>query len=302
MHPTSRAAGKTIRLLLTIIVLAFWFIFLAANRQELTRYPWRLAWLPLLASWAVLAVQIVLVGSVWQQTLRLTGGELSWHSGVAIWLQAQLARYIPGGVWEYAGRYALSSASGVNRRALGLSVGVEMALQAASGAVFLVAALLLRSDDATGDFLLPALGLVAACALLLMPPVFSRLVNAGLHLLRRPSLTLRLTYSDLVKLFVLALLGHALNGLGFVLFLSGLIELPRVAVPLVLAGFIGAWLIGYLAVFVPTGMGVREGALALLLQGVLPAAPLGAAALGYRVFVALRDLMAALLGRLLQGR
>lgn len=85
------------------------------------------------------------------------------------------------------------------------------------------------------------------------------------------------------------------------MFVNGLTPVDWSTAGLLASAFVGAWLIGYLAVFVPTGIGVREGALALLLGGVLPATVTAAAALGYRVLIALRDLVAAL-GGVAMGR
>ena len=85
-------------------------------------------------------------------------------------------------------------------------------------------------------------------------------------------------------------------GLGFALFVRGLAPVPWSLFPLLAAAYVGAWLIGYLAVLVPTGIGVREGMLVLLLGGQLAFGVATAAALGYRLWLGLRDLLAAGLG------
>ena len=144
--------------------------------------------------------------------------------------------------------------------------------------------------------------IILGSVVFLSPPIFGRLVNLALRLLRRPALPLSIAYSDVTLLFLLALFAHALSGLGFVLFVNGLTPVDWSTAGLLASAFVGAWLIGYLAVFVPTGIGVREGALALLLGGVLPVTVTAAAALGYRVLIALRDLAAALAGMAMARR
>jgi hypothetical protein len=136
----------------------------------------------------------------------------------------------------------------------------------------------------------------------LTPPVFSRLVNVGLRVLRRPPLSLQLTYGDMLVLFLARILAHGLMGLGVVLFARGVAPIPWDLAPLLITGYVAAWLIGYLAIPVPTGIGVREGILVLLLGGQVSFAVASGIALGYRAWIALRDLLAALggfwLGRL----
>lgn len=297
-----RAVVKLAQNVVVVVILAFWARFLLANWDQLASYPWRFSGLSLLLALIVLLVQILLVGTIWWRALDLVGARFTWRNGVGIWLQAQLARYVPGGVWEYAGRFALSAPAGAGKRAMAASMGLEMAAQALSAAVFLVVALALRRDALPGSYLAAAVLLIVSCALFLSPPVFSRLVNWGLRLLRRPALAVQFAYGDIVGLFLLALAGHALSGLGFVLFVNGLTPVDWSSAALLASAFVGAWLIGYLAVFVPTGIGVREGALALLLGGVLPATVTATAALGYRVLIALRDLVAAVAGSALGRR
>ncbi len=294
--PARRTVWKPLQGLVILVILAFWAQFLLGNWGQLASYPWRLSAVSLALSLAALMVQIVLLGTIWWRALILVGDRLTWRSGLAVWLQAQLARYVPGGVWEYAGRYALSAPAGAGKRTMAASVGLEMALQVLSASVFLAVALLLRQDALPSGYLVLAVLIILGCALFLSPPVFRQLVNWALHLLHRPPLEMSIAYGDIILLFGMALLAHGLSGLGFVLFVNGLTPVDWSTAPLLATAFVGAWLAGYLAVFVPTGIGVREGVLALLLTGVLPVTVTAAAALGYRVLIALRDLLAAALG------
>jgi len=63
------------------------------------------------------------------------------------------------------------------------------------------------------------------------------------------------------------------------------------------SAYVGAWLIGVLAIFVPAGIGVREGALYWLLGGQFPLLPVATIALGFRLLISGRDLLVALYGR-----
>jgi len=65
-----------------------------------------------------------------------------------------------------------------------------------------------------------------------------------------------------------------------------------------LAGFALAWTVGLVVPGAPGGLGVFEAVLLLRLGGLLPAAPLLAVALSYRLMATLADLLAALLADL----
>lgn len=282
-----------------VAILYFWGVALADNWQALISYPWRFSWLPLLLCLVVLMGQLLLIGTIWWRALALVGSSLPWRSGLSLWLQAQIARYLPGGIWDIAGRLVLGQRVGVDKRTMSASVGLEMGLQGASASIYMVIALLLRSD-ATHTYYLPlAVAITAATLLTLAPPIFSRLVNGGLRLLRRPPLAISLGYGDILLLFLARFFAHGLKGLAFLLFAQSLAPLPWSLAPLAISAYVGAWLIGYLAIFAPTGIGVREGVLVLLIGGHIPFSVITIAALGYRLAITVRDFLGALLGLLL---
>jgi hypothetical protein len=68
--------------------------------------------------------------------------------------------------------------------------------------------------------------------------------------------------------------------------------------PTWLAGFALAWTVGLVVPGAPGGLGVFEAVLLMRLGGLLPAAPLLAVALSYRLMATLADLLAALLADL----
>jgi uncharacterized membrane protein YbhN (UPF0104 family) len=287
---------RFLQFIVIVIILVFWARVLAANWDEIVNYPWRLSWFSLLQSFTVLMLQMFLISTIWWRALTVVGMPISWRQGTGIWLQSQIARYIPGGVWDLAGRLVLGQEVGVDKRRMSASVGMEMGLQVLSASLFLLFALLYGADAGMRGYL-PIVVIVMVLALfMLTPPVFSTLVNWGLRLLRRPPLLLNIGYGNVLMLFLLSSAAHALNGLAFFLFARGLSSLPWSAAPLMISAFVGAWLIGYLAVFVPTGIGVREGALLLLLGPTFPFGLVTVAAIGYRGWIALRDLVSALIG------
>lgn len=279
-----------------VLVLGFWVQALVRHWDQLVAYPWRVAWPALLAALGLLLLQAVLLATSWWYTLRLMGAEVAWRQGTGLWLRTQIARYLPGGVWDIAGRIVLGSQEGISVRALSASVVLEMALQVLSAAAFLLAVPLLRGGAVDRSYLPVTAVLMVACLVMATPPVFSRLVNLGLRVLRRPPLDIRMTYGDLLVLLGSRFVSHLLFGAGFVLFAWGVTPVTWEQVPAMMAAYVGAWLVGYLAVIIPMGIGVREAVLALLLQGLFPFGVVSAMALGYRGWLLIRDLLAALLG------
>ena len=287
---------SALQILIVIVILAFWAKALADNWQTFVTYPWQFAWLPILLALLVRFVQMLLNATIWWRALALAGAAIPYRLGLSLYLRTQIARYLPGGVWDVVGRFVLGQEAGVNKRSMAASIGLEMGLQILSGSVFLLLALALGQDLDSQRYLWMGAFVAVATLIVLSPPIFTFLVNGGLKLLRKPPLTMRLTYHSLVLLFLARLLSHAMVGLGFYLFTMGLTLTPLSHAPILISSYVGSWLVGYLAVLAPMGIGVREGALVLLLGGKLPFAVITASAVGYRVLIAIRDLLAAALG------
>ena len=291
-----RRQRKLLQALAVLIVLGFWAQTLASNWQELSNFSWQVSWPWLLASLALLVVQIILLATIWWRALWLMGAPVGWRLGVSLWLKTQLARYVPGGIWDIAGRLVLGREEGISVRAMSASIVLEMVMQIMSATIFLLVALLTRANVEASVYVPLAALLLLVSVVVLLPPVFRRLVNWGLRLLKREPLDIQATYGDMLVLFGARLLGHLMLGVGFVLFARGVTAVSWQQAPAMIASYVGAWLIGLLAFVVPMGIGVREGVLALLLQNRFPFGVIGVMALGYRTWILIRDLIAALIG------
>jgi hypothetical protein len=282
---------------LILVIVAFWGRAIWHDWNQVATTTWRISWWALGLSFAVLIVQALVVAVAWWWTLVMTGERLPLRQGVGMWLQSQLARYLPGGVWDMTARVVMGRQAGVSARGTSASLVLEMGMQILSGAVFLVIALVWRKDTVPPAYLAVAGAAILAMLIFMLPPVFVPLTNWGLRILRRPPLEMRLTYPGMVGIFGVRLFGHLLLGISFVLFVNSLQPVSSSMIIPLASAYVGAWLIGVLAIFVPAGIGVREGALYWLLGGQFPLLPVATIALGFRLLISGRDLLVALYGR-----
>ncbi|NPA91089.1 MAG: hypothetical protein GXO55_06540 [Chloroflexi bacterium] len=287
---------RVIQWILLALIGAFWAHTLWSQRDALAHYPWHMGWPYLAGAAGLLMGQMLLLATGWWRILHLLGVPLSWRTGSGMWLRAQIARYLPGGFWDILGRGWLGREVQVPLYAISSGALLEILLQLLAAAGFLLIAVHATLRGYV-PFLVAGMGLLLV---LLWPPVFQRILLWSARLLRRPPPShISLSPRALFGLFLLYVAAHLCQGLGFVLFTRGIGGDKGVASVWLLVSYIGAWLVGYVAVFAPTGIGVREAALLLFLKGRLPISLVTAAALGYRVWLTLRDLGALLVGMLL---
>jgi len=255
-----------------ILAAALFFLGGVLYRQwdQVRAYPWQLAWPWLAGSFVVLEVTWLLQVALWRWLLGRLGGPLGLAQAWRIWWLSNIIRYIPGNVWQYLGMVYLCQEAGIGQVQTLTSVILHQAVSIGAGLAVAGLYFLLTWDVALGARLLPFLVALPVALFLLQPRVFGRAINALLVRLGRQPIQFALTSRDLLALFVAHVISWLLYGLGFYLFVRaaypvGLSELPRLG-----AAFAAAYVIGFLSLLTPSGLGVREGVLLYLLSLSLP--------------------------------
>ncbi len=288
-------------LLLTGIFIAWairgqWADMRASAREVHVEWRWIAA-----ASASVLAVYGLLIQS-WRVLLRGWGGELTYPVAVRIWTIANLGRWIPGKVWSVGALSVLAAREGVSGTAaagaavlgtllnIGAGFGVAV-IMGAEGLDTVYPGFRLGAWVATAIFVVGVLVLPR-----LLPPVLAWLAAkrgtpvAGRHLAAS-------TLWASAAMNVMSWLGY---GLAFALFSRGVTPSIGIDPALFIAVFTASYLIGYLVLFSPGGLGFREAALTVFLVGVGAAGQGDAVILGVtsRVWLTVLEVLPGLISLL----
>ena len=263
-----------------------------------------IAWVTLAIALGVTMLAHTWAGWVWTWILRELDQSVNNSQLIQVYLQTNIAKYIPGNFWHYYGRISAAKNAGIAASAATLSVLLEPLLMAASALmVVLLASLLIGANNHTDVQALPILGLMTV--LIAIHPWFLNLAVSFLGRLkaknnknvvpvgatRRVTPTKGSTSSSNqigIKHYLLRpLLGElgflGLRSAGFLLTLLAFSPLELGQIPLLLKTFGLAWLLGVIVPGAPGGLGVFEAtAIALLRQHFAPGILLSAIAL-YRL-------------------
>jgi uncharacterized membrane protein YbhN (UPF0104 family) len=211
---------------------------------------------PLVASLAFGLCGMGTIGVTWVWLVRRTGSRLPVVRGLRWYFVGQLGKYIPGGIWPVVGRAELAVRGGVGRRAAYTTTATSMLFTYLAAGV--VAAAL--APAALGVSLPVAIAggaaVLGAVALALHPRVTGRLLDVGERVLRRPVLpsapSWQTTLVTLVRhLPAWAAIVAATWAVSRALSVSLDPLLVAAATPL-------AWLVGFMIIGLPSGVGVRE--------------------------------------------
>lgn len=277
--------------LLVAAVIASWDSFVAALRDL---DPWLVA-----GAGVCCLAGLFMNGLSWRAIMRSVGLEVPHRDSTRVFMISQVGKYVPGAVWpvltqaEFARDHGISRARSVTASVVAMLVGVVM-----SGVVGVLGLILSDPTALSRNWwaLLVALMLLAC----LVPAVLRRIVGLAFRVTRRTD--------DPVDIRASALAASAAWSLGMWLLLGLqawllLVQLaPEADFALATGAFAFSWLVGFLVVVAPGGLGAREAALTVALSSLVGPSAALSLALVSRVLMTLADAVGLLVGLLLTRR
>lgn len=275
--PQTNFMKKAVPLGFYALLIVFLFFYLKSidfDKFSHTHFAW---------GYVAVASVIALVSRYWQVfiwfVLLRSLGAKDLHKSISqltyVYAKSWLGRYIPGTAPWILGKIYFASQHGISKNKLAVSSLLEGGLQIA--VVMAVAFLMLIFDSRLDviDIKLKLLmaGILAVCAIAMLPPVFNRLISFAYKLLRRKTLEREHLASGatITKGASLYTVGALLSGLS--LFFIAKAVYPGLSYHNLFfvmgAGNLAA-AASMLAVFAPSGLGVREGIQLVLLSLIMP--------------------------------
>jgi glycosyltransferase 2 family protein len=239
--------------------------------------PW---WRPAVAV-VLSALGLLCALGAWRTLLGPKGRRgLAWGFYVS-----QLGKYVPGGIWQPAGQIGYAAQTTGSLADAGTSFAVFAVTQTVAGAVLGATLALVHPDLAP----VHRIGLLGGASLLLL--LDRRWMVRALGLLGRarvlrgePTVP---GQGEILAACLWSVGTLVASGLAYAILLAGLggSPFPVVAVPALAL----AWVVGFLVLPVPSGIGVREGVLVVALAPVAPVAGVIAASVYHRLTTILAE-------------
>lgn len=296
----SKTVKRLVRLSVTVLIVAvvgfFFARTLARNWDELADVDFTFS-LWGVGSVFVFAAAVPVSGLLWGRMVGELGDvRPSTAEAIRVHCLSWLLKYVPGQVGSVVNKLAWAAERGISKLLVTITFVYENAFLLISSilppAIILLGAGALDLGD---NYIL--LAIVSLVPLLLMTngPIF----RVGTNVLAKRTLKRTvpteyfLRWGPALKYQLLYLIPRAINGTGFILVAVSLLDVPtEYWLPLACA-YIIAGGVGLLALFVPSGIGVREAVIVLLAAPFLPAEQAIILALAARLYATLGDVVVA---------
>lgn len=256
------------------------------------------------------AVAVMVSGLLWGSMLSALGSvRVPVRDAIRVQCASWLLKYVPGQVGSVANKVLWAGQRGISRTLVVITFVYENVFLLL-GSIIPTALILIFFDTLSGastsalSGLLPVL--LALVPLLLVTD--RRVFRWGVNLVARRALARDVPHEYFLSSkagfgYQLAfLVPRLINGLGFVMIVASFLDVPGDAYVPLAAAYVLAGAVGILAVFVPSGLGVRESVIVLLASRYMPVEEAIVLSLVARLYSTVGDVVLALVYGALRTR
>ena len=286
---------RALQWLLGLAIVGFAVRSLVRNWDDLRAQP--LEW-SIQPGWIILSAVVVwlmyaILIAAWQRMLAAWGRGLDFWTAARIWTVSSLGKYVPGKVWAVAGMAVMAQQAGIGAAPATGSAVILQVLAIGTGAAVVAitgyGALRAAYPGAVMGLAVLLAAAVGGIGLLLWPDLVNRLLRVA-----APDAA---TVRPPVGPVAFGILANAVAWIGYGgalwLLARGLLPGAGLDPPSAIAVFTASYLAGFLALFAPGGIGVREGVFILMLQGPIGIGAATALAIASRLLLTVTELGAA---------
>lgn len=266
----NRNIKNSFKYLFVLVALVFMTIYIVKNWSALQEYDWQfnigLFLLSMVVLWMGITVGIILFRLIFKLLLDI---DIKLSKVFKMNNIANIGRYIPGKLWSVMGIFYFTDKLGISKKKT--SVAILVNESTSKGSALLLGLLYFFFSSSHIAYLPYMIGLLILALIFIHPRILEKLLNIILLLLKRDKITLEFSYYKIIIIFLLYTTVWILCSLGFYLLVKSITTVESINIFKFLTIFPFSWVIGYLVLIAPGGLGVREGIItAMLAEFVLP--------------------------------
>ncbi len=245
------------------------------NWGQVKEFPFTLKWHALILASLIFSFSYFIQIWVWYVITLKLGIALPFAETLTSWLYSQLGKYLPGKVWLLLGRFYFYESKGKSRREISIALYFEIATTLLGAGLLLGVSLLfireIQLDFLKGSFVWIGLFLILGL-FSLHPRILEKGFNWILFRFEKEPMIFPMAYPDVLWILFLCILTWAVEGIGFSLFVNAVFPVAGHQILFLTGALACSTMAGLLAIFAPSGLGVREGTLVYLLSLMMPGA------------------------------
>lgn len=252
-----------------IYLLVFYFIsrIICSNWQKISESLEGVNFIWLLLSLIITTIALAYQSYIWHRLLKYFQPKLTFRESYSTYFKSIITRYLPGGIWVFFARTYLTSKLSFSKTQAFFLILVESLLVVFSGCIVF---LLIQPYTGYNTYInILLIILIAAIVVFLLWPRY--LINILQHISGKEFTIIPLPFSLICTIVAMYIIQWIFSGLCLFLLSKSIIAVNISQFLPLTAFFAVSWIIGFIVVFVPSGIGVREMIFIILISSIVGA-------------------------------
>lgn len=294
---------KWLKRIITVVIVLTIFYFLITNLisnwHKIPRNSLHFNLVSMLISMIFLFLNFLIFVDAWRKIIFALGDSIAFVNAFWIMSSSQLAKYVPGGIWFALGRIYLGKGDKLKPETIAISVIIETGLTLLVGIILFFLSLFFATRSSISNFLF-VVPIAVFFIIVLHPNLLNKLLNFSMHILKRKSISFNINY---LRILCLSLYFFGLwiaQIIGFYFLINSIYPVHISKLPHLAGAYILSWMSGFIVIFAPGGLGVREGTMSLLLSSFIPFPLAIAISFLSRVWITIFELIIFFIGLMLK--
>lgn len=261
---------KVSKVIFLILVAVFLVRYFYRNYDDFKNLDVKINWAVFVLSIFFYFIYKYTLASLWHYITKLNRCSITYSKAVTTYLYSILGKYIPGKVFMLLARVPAYEEEGAPIRKVTICFFLENICTLLGAAFLFLISLFFFPNELLNDYKWLTIGLVILFFICINPKIINFFLRILEKFIKKKDLVIPISYGQMIKVVLLFICNWLVVGTGFYMLTCSIYPVPASEF-LYVAGVYGlSCIIGILAVFAPSGIGVREGIMLLGLGLVMP--------------------------------
>ena len=261
---------KALKIIFGVLVVVFLAWYFRKNWDEFSEKIMSVNIGIFIVSMLFYFVYKITLASLWHYITKINGCSIRYEKAVTSYLYSILGKYIPGKVFMLAARLTYYKEEEAPLSKVTVCFFIENVCTLLGAAMLFIVSLFFFPNELLENYKWLTLLLIAAFFVCIHP----KIINFVLRLIGKifkKNLEIPMKYSQMLKVVLLFIGNWLIVGFGFVILTKSIYPAVEWSQMLYCAGIWGvSAIMGILAIFAPSGLGVREGIIVAGLMLIMP--------------------------------
>ena len=216
--------SRVFRYTFTALLVAVLVYQVVRDWNSVKNYPWRLNWLMFVATFLLYSANVALTAYLWKLIMQTLSGVGAYWTHLRLFCLSLPARRLPSPVFYIGAKAASYHSMGVSRTVTVSASLIETLVTNMGALVVVLASIAFTTPNYSVAWALALL--VPAAVVALRPALLIRGFNYALKRVRRPTIEVELTRSDIFRWLPVAVLIFLVGGLMLFFLISSVYAVP----------------------------------------------------------------------------